>query len=69
MAGKVIVCPFCDDGTKITLLNPIYEHLVIVEDTRKQIHVHGPISDQDQIKRYIKVIAKEAKIELEDSGK
>ena len=69
MAGKVIVCPFCDDGTKITLVNPIYEHLVIVEDTRKHVHVHGPISDQDQMKRYIKFIAKEAGIVLEDSGK
>ena len=65
--GKVITCPFCEDGTTIKLDNPIYEHLVVVEDTRKHVHVHGPISDTDQIKRYIRFIAKEAGIDLEDS--
>ena len=64
-----INCPFCTDRRKIPI-DPdwIEQHLIVVLDKSFHTHVHGPIGDQELMKRFIFKIAKEAGIDIEDEG-
>lgn len=65
----IIQCPFCKDKDKREIhLKGKYvnEHLIVIKDSSNHIHVHGPIKNEELIKRFILAIGKESEIEIED---
>lgn len=59
-------CFFCIEDDKHCTpfeYEKITEHLVVTQNSEGKIHVHGPISNQEQIKKFVSTILKEAKIE------
>ena len=63
------ICNLCEGGNKkIPQIDPksIVNHLLVTQDKRGMIHVHGPVNNQMLMKMFIQVIAKEAGIEMEE---
>ena len=64
---KGMSCPFCTGGEELPVWKGnIREHLLVTIDANNHTHVHGPISDKKLMRELILIIAKEAKIEIED---
>ena len=63
-----MLCPFCKE--KITIKPDkkaqLREHLVVTLDMKNHFHVHGPTSKKELIAEFIKIIAKESGIEIEE---
>lgn len=63
------VCPFCNDESKYIkdiLKDEIEHHLIVTKDLSGHYHVHGAIHNNVLMKEFIKVIAKESGLEIED---
>jgi len=68
-----MICSLCSDNTEIKpdKKSQLREHLIVTLDKNNHFHIHGPIENQSLMAEFIKVIAKEAGIEIndeEDSG-
>ena len=63
-----MLCPFCEDKIEIKpdKKHQLREHLVVTLDRKNHFHVHGPTSNKELMTEFIKVIAKESNIEIED---
>lgn len=65
----MFVCNLCEGKNKnIPAINPkeVVNHLLITQNKDGVFHCHGPMNNPELIKQFIKVIAKEAKIPIED---
>lgn len=59
-------CFFCmDDDKECTPFDfdKISEHLIVTEDNKGKVHVHGPIKNKKQIEKFVSTILKEAQID------
>ena len=64
---KGVQCPFCEDRRELPFkLRNAKEHLIVVQLGEGHIHVHGPVKDKTLMAEFIRAIAREAGIEIED---
>ena len=61
-------CPFCDEAHRELpfKFRQVREHLIVVQLAEGELHVHGPISNKPLMREMIRVIGREAGIEIED---
>jgi len=65
-----MICPFCSDKRELKpdKKSQLQEHLVVTLDKNNHFHVHGPTKNQSLMAEFIKVIAKESNIEIEEEA-
>ncbi len=49
-------CPFCSEKRDIPVEGEIVEHLVVIQTQDGHIHVHGPLRNEEAIKRLLDAI-------------
>ena len=66
--SKGAQCPFCDEAHRDLpfKFRHVREHLLVVQLAEGEFHVHGPVSNGPLMREMIRVIGKEAGIEIED---
>jgi hypothetical protein len=64
-----MICHLCHDTQNILpeRKSQLLEHLVVTLDEKNHFHVHGPVSNTELMKEFIKAIAKESKLDIEDT--
>lgn len=58
-------CFLCEDERKCTPwdFDDIAEHLIVTQNKDGKFHIHGPIKNEEKIKKIVNFILKEAKID------
>ena len=52
-------CPFCKERYKMPMWKDVVEHVVITKDRSGHYHVHGPLSNKEEMARMLAVLIKE----------
>lgn len=65
--GKGVQCPFCEDRRELPFkFRNVKEHLIVAQLGEGHVHVHGPVKDKLLMAEFIRAIARESEIEIED---